>query len=71
MGHISAQAAERLVKDGLVEGIKLVDGKGSRGDCQSYAYAKMARKRIKKEWEEPRAGKFRDKVHSDLWGLLK
>src|SRR6201999_283973 len=68
MGHISMQAAERLVKDGLVEGITLEKGGGSRKDCESCAYAKLTRKPIRKERQEPPAEKFGDEIHSDLWG---
>src|ERR1700742_4070392 len=68
MGHISMQAAERLVKEGLVEGVKLEKGGGNGKDCESCAYAKLARKPIKKERQDPPAENFGNEIHSDLWG---
>jgi hypothetical protein len=67
LGHIAPKAVKRLVKEGIVEGVKL-DGSEEMGLCDSCEYAKMTRKPIKKERREPRAEKFGDEIHSDVWG---
>ena len=67
MGHISYDAARDLVKKGLIKGIEL-DETSQPGPCESCEYAKMTRKPIQKVRVEPRAEKFGDEVHSDLWG---
>jgi transposase InsO family protein len=67
MGHIAPDAAKRLVKEGLVEGLKL-DENSRIESCDSCQYAKMTRKPIAKERKEPRTAEVGDLVHSDLWG---
>ncbi|KAJ3489198.1 hypothetical protein NLJ89_g11551 [Agrocybe chaxingu] len=68
MGHISHDAARKLVKQGLVTGVVLEGDDGRLRTCESCEYAKATRKRIRKEREEPRAESFGDEIHSDLWG---
>jgi hypothetical protein len=67
MGHIAPEAARRLVVDGAVEGIE-IDESNNLKSCDSCEYAKTSRKAIRKVREAPRAAKFGDEVHSDLWG---
>jgi hypothetical protein len=67
MGHIAPEAAKRLVKDGLVDGIEL-DESVEMKSCDSCAYAKSTRKPIRKDTEKPRAKAMGDEIHSDLWG---
>ena len=67
MGHISPEAARRLVKDGAIDGIE-IDESSDLKSCDSCEYAKTTRKAIRKVREAPRAAKFGDEVHSDLWG---
>jgi hypothetical protein len=65
MGHIAPEAAKRLVKDGLVTGIKL-DGSTEIKSCESCEYAKMTRKPVAKERKEKRAAAMGDVIHSDV-----
>jgi hypothetical protein len=62
MGHIAPEAAKRLVKDGLVSGIRL-DASTELKSCASCEYGKMHRKP-----KEPRAAAMGDIIHSDVWG---
>src|SRR5262249_29246119 len=50
-----------------VEGIILDDSNGINL-CASCQYAKMTRKSIQKTRITPRASKFGEEIHSDLWG---
>jgi hypothetical protein len=67
MGHIAPEAAKRMVKDQAVEGIDL-DPSSEIKSCASCQYAKMTRKPIQRTRVEPRASKFGEEIHSDLWG---
>ena len=67
MGHIAPDAAKRLVSEGAVTGIEL-DLSSELKSCDSCEYAKATRKPIKKTRDAPRAEKFGDEIHSDLWG---
>lgn len=40
LGHIAPGAARKLVRDGLVTGLKLDDGSDTDFFCESCAYAK-------------------------------
>jgi hypothetical protein len=50
MGHIAPEAAKRLVKNRLVEGIELDEGTELKS-CNSCAHAKSTRKPIRKQRE--------------------
>ena len=52
-----------------IKGIKLHGTEETR-ICKSCEYAKMTQKLIKSICERPRAKKFGELVHSDLWGLV-
>jgi transposase InsO family protein len=68
MGHIAPEAARRLMKEGLVTGVKL-DEASEITECDSCEYAKMHRKAVGKEkGKDSRATKFGEEVHSDVWG---
>ena len=67
MGHISPEAARRLVKDGAIDGIEIGESSDLKS-CDSCEYAKTTRKAICKVWKAPCAAKFGDEVHLDLWG---
>jgi transposase InsO family protein len=67
MGHIAPETARRLVTEGAVEGIDL-DDSGMPQTCSSCEYAKTTRKPIQKTREAPRATKFGQEIHSDVWG---
>jgi hypothetical protein len=57
MGHIAPDAAEHLVKDGLVEGIKL-DNSTNIESCASCKHSKAT-------WKPDATG---DLIHLDVWG---
>ena len=67
MGHIAPEAAKRMVSSGAVEGVE-IDHTSLIQTCESCEFAKMTRKPIKKTRDDPRASKFGDRIHSDLWG---
>ncbi|CAA7270188.1 unnamed protein product [Cyclocybe aegerita] len=68
MGHILHDAAQKLVKQGLVTGVVLEGDDGRMHTCESCEYAKATRKRVRKEREEPCAESFGNEIHSNLWG---
>ena len=67
MGHIAPEAAKQMVSSGAIEGID-IDLSSTIQSCDSCEYAKATRKPIKKSRETPRASKFGDEIHSDVWG---
>ena len=67
MGHISHQAAKRLVEQKIVLGIEL-DKESLPMFCQTCAKAKPTRKPILKECANSPARQLGDKIHSDVWG---
>ena len=67
MGHISPQAARKLIQDGTVTGLEL-DTSSEPSFCTACAQAKPTRKPVPQKREGPRAAKLGDKVHSDVWG---
>jgi hypothetical protein len=68
MGHISLDAARKLLKDKMVSGIRLVYSPTKNFFCASCVYAKATRKAAPKMRESDRADVFGGEVHSDLWG---
>ena len=70
MGHIAPETARKMVSDGAIKGIE-INPSTMIQSCDSCEYAKATRKPIKKARVEPRASKFGDKIHSDVWGLLR
>jgi hypothetical protein len=67
MGHISPDAAQALVKKGMIDGFTL-DESSEIKSCDSCEYGKAHRKAIGKERVAPRASNIGDEVHSDVWG---
>ena len=67
LGHIAPEAAKKMVSSGTIEGIE-VDLTSTLQTCNSCEYAKATQKPIKKFHETPRASKFGDEIHSDVWG---
>ncbi|GBE90151.1 hypothetical protein SCP_1801750 [Sparassis crispa] len=69
MGHISPMIAERLVREGRVEGVRLTDSaKPGTDQCESCIQAKIMRHPMPKERDGARAKELGDRVHSDVWG---
>src|SRR6266481_4901695 len=67
MGHISPQAAKKIVKDGAVTGIDLdMDSKPSF--CDACAKAKPTRQPVPKERNSPLATNVGEKIHFYVWG---
>ncbi|KAJ7277622.1 hypothetical protein C8J57DRAFT_975295, partial [Mycena rebaudengoi] len=67
MGHVAHEAARKLVKNGLIEGVEL-DESSKASICESCEFAKMSRKLIQKFREAPCAENIGDELHSDVWG---
>ncbi|GBE86172.1 hypothetical protein SCP_0900490 [Sparassis crispa] len=68
MGHISPIIAERLVREGRVEGVRLTDKANKEKTCNSCIQAKITRATVPKERESDRTKELDDRVHSDVWG---
>ena len=67
MGHIAPATIKKMVSDKTIKGVE-VDLTTPIQHCASCEYGKATRKPIKKFQETPRAPKFGDKMHSDVWG---
>ena len=67
MGHIAPDTIKQIVRSGAIEGIE-ADLSMTIQPCMSCEYGKATRKPIKKFQGMPRASKFSDEVHLDIWG---
>jgi hypothetical protein len=71
MGHISKRAAEHMVQEGLVDGIKL-DSKPATEFCVACTKAKIMHTPVPKTWSNKNpAINLGGHVHSDVWGPAK
>ncbi|KAF8870311.1 hypothetical protein CPB85DRAFT_1400563, partial [Mucidula mucida] len=69
MGHLPVDAAKKLVKDQLVEGLELDESSPvSKDPCESCLQGRMTRSAISKSRENDASGGVGDQVHSDVWG---
>jgi hypothetical protein len=69
MGHVSPGVANKLAKDSLATGLRVVDlPSGENFFCESCVYAKAIQRPVLKECEEEQASTFSGEVHSNLWG---
>ncbi|KAL5483092.1 hypothetical protein ACEPAI_8321 [Sanghuangporus weigelae] len=68
LGHISPVTAAQMVKKGVILGVKLDDSSPWLASCESCIYGRSTRKEISKSRAGKLAKKFRDEIHSDLWG---
>jgi len=67
LGHVSHQAARRMVEKGIVKGVELDEG-SQPSFCESCQWGKGHRKAIRKEREGGREAAVGNIIHSDLWG---
>ena len=67
MGHITPEAAWNLVRDCLVTGIQLDESSGVL-TWDACTYAKMTCASVLTTQEKPRANRYSDEVHLDMWG---
>jgi GAG-pre-integrase domain len=67
LGHISIDTIHSLIKNNVIQGIKLVDDL-NESTCDSCKYGKAVRKVIWKEWVAPLASSFSNEIHMDVWG---
>ena len=67
MGHVTPETIKWMVSNKIVEGME-ADLTMPIQPCVSCEYGKATRKPIKKFHKTPRATKFGDKIHSDVWG---
>ena len=69
MGHISLEAARKLIKDKMVTGVQLeYTLYGWPFFCASCVYTKATQKPVPKMREGERVDVFGGEVHSDVWG---
>ena len=69
MGHISTDAATKLVKDYLVDRIELNESQDTpKKMCKSCLYSRITRKLISKTLEIEASGKTGDEIYTDVWG---
>ncbi|KAF9003796.1 hypothetical protein BDZ89DRAFT_916260, partial [Hymenopellis radicata] len=71
MGHISPDAAKRLVDmstNHIVDGIILDEAQPAPTSCDSCEYGKKTRKAVAKISDHERAKELGATIHSDLWG---
>ena len=66
MGHIAPETARQMVSKGAMKGIE-IDSASEIQHCNSCKYVKATWKPIKKEHQSPRAKKFGNEIHSDIW----
>src|ERR1700722_2161487 len=67
MGHLAPEAIRNAVKNGCITGVSL-DGHSKINNCDTCKHAKMTRKAIRKTRQVPKAERFGDEIHSDVWG---
>lgn len=67
LGHASAESIQRLVRNGVVTGVKLV-GNSDLPLCDSCVFAKTRRKPVPKARSSPLAPEVGDRVHTNVWG---
>jgi Pol polyprotein, beta-barrel domain/GAG-pre-integrase domain len=67
LGHISINTICSLIKNNIIQGIKLTDDL-NEFTCDSCKYGKAMRKVIQKEWVAPLASSFSNEIHMDVWG---
>lgn len=67
LGHVSHEVAQKLVKKGLVTGVKL-DEDSKPTFCLSCEWGKAHRKPIAKERVEEQATEIGKEIHSNMWG---
>src|SRR6267142_375097 len=67
LAHIAPNAIRKMVKRGIIEGIKLVND-GATITCKACEQAKVTHREIWKEHEAPLTDMLGVEVHSDVWG---
>ena len=65
--HVAPETIKQMVSNGAFEVTK-IDLAATIQHCDSCKHAKATQKPIKKFHEAPRAAKFGDEIHSDVWG---
>jgi hypothetical protein len=68
LGHISPDSITKMIRTGVIIGIKLDPSDATMDKCDSCEYTKATHKPIGKIRDPPRREKSGDEVHSDLWG---
>ena len=67
MAHIAPETIKKMVSKGVIQGVE-IDSTAEIQQCNSCEYAKATQKLIQRTREGPRASKFGDEIHSDVWG---
>ena len=67
MGHIAPETIKQMVSKGVIQGVE-INSTMEIQQCDSCEYAKATRKLIQRTHKGPRASKFGNEIHSDVWG---
>jgi len=67
MGHIPLRLAKDLVSKGLVMGVELVTT-NKMLECDTCIMSKLTKRPVNKICKTPKAEKFGEQVHSNIWG---
>lgn len=68
LGHAASSTVQKLVKNGLVDGIELDLSVKDPEFCETCVFAKAKRQSIPKQREGPRATEYGAEIHSNVWG---
>ncbi|KAJ3475523.1 hypothetical protein NLI96_g11784 [Meripilus lineatus] len=68
LGHISYRYLKKLHSSGSLKGLVLDPNRMEETECPSCIKAKITRAPIEKSRASPRAMKFGDLIHMDVWG---
>ena len=69
IGHILTDAATKLVKNHLVDGIELDKSQDTpKKICKSCLHGRMTQKSIFKAIEMRTSGKIEDEIYTNIWG---
>ena len=68
LSNISATMIHDMLAKGMVTSMKLHPDHTTMGQCKACEYGKAMRKPIGKDREPKRCERFRDEVHTNVWG---
>ena len=70
LSHIGTTMICDMLAKGMVTGVNLHPSHTTMGQCEACEYGKATRKPIGKDHELKHCEKFRDEVHTNVWGPL-
>jgi hypothetical protein len=66
MGHANPQALQKMISEGVIEGVEIIDKEIPI--CDACICAKHSRKPYPQESKTPPCTRYGERVHSDVWG---